>query len=279
MHDTLDAHSAVERRSRRLACSLLAALTLDAFLIVGALWLGSLPRHGADGAQPMRSDAAHLVWLEVAGPGGGGGGGGNERPDPPRRAERPGHDAVTVAARQPAIADITNEPAAPDPVPALAIPVQTLAAALQDLPGTIAEPGAMPLSQGSGTGGGAGSGAGPGDGPGGGSGLCAGRDRGVGGDVYQVGADVTSPVDTYAPKPSYTADAMRAKIQGRVLVECVVQPSGVCTDVQVLKGLDSRYGLDLEAIRSVKLWRFRPGTRRGRAVPVKVTIAVDFSLR
>jgi protein TonB len=72
---------------------------------------------------------------------------------------------------------------------------------------------------------------------------------------------------------------MRARIQGSVMVECVVQPTGVCSDIQVIRSLDPTFGLDEEAIRSVRGWRFRPGTRLGQPVPVLVSIEVTFTLR
>jgi protein TonB len=159
------------------------------------------------------------------------------------------------------------------------IPAQTLAAAMQDLPGAISAPGPSSLSQGSGRGGGAGTGSGTGIGPGTGSGLGPGSGGGTGGGVYQIGSGVTSPVDLFKPKPSYTAEAMRARIQGSVLVECVVQPSGVCTDIQIVRSLDPTFGLDQEAIKSVRLWKFKPGMRLGQPVPVRVTIEVEFALR
>ena len=60
---------------------------------------------------------------------------------------------------------------------------------------------------------------------------------------------------------------------------CIVQPTGVCTDIHVLRSLDSSFGLDNEAIKSVRNWRFKPGTRLGQPVPVLVTIEVAFTLR
>jgi TonB family protein len=72
---------------------------------------------------------------------------------------------------------------------------------------------------------------------------------------------------------------MRARLQGSVLVECVVQTNGVCTNVRVLRSLDPALGLDLEAIKAAQEWRFAPGTRQGQAVPVIITIELDFVLR
>jgi protein TonB len=80
-------------------------------------------------------------------------------------------------------------------------------------------------------------------------------------------------------KPQYTADAMRAKIQGTVWLEAVVMPDGSVGNVQITRSLDPTFGLDQEAIRTVKKWRFIPGTRQGQPVPVLVEIEMTFTLR
>ena len=80
-------------------------------------------------------------------------------------------------------------------------------------------------------------------------------------------------------KPQYTADAMRAKVQGTVLLECVVLPDGSVGKVEVVRSLDSAFGLDQEAIKAAKQWRFAPGTRFGEPVAVLVTIELTFTLR
>ena len=79
-------------------------------------------------------------------------------------------------------------------------------------------------------------------------------------------------------KPQYTADAMRAKIQGSVVLECVVQTDGTVGDVRVIRSLDTTYGLDQEAIKAAKQWKFAPGTRNGEPVPVMVSIELTFTL-
>ena len=67
--------------------------------------------------------------------------------------------------------------------------------------------------------------------------------------------------------------------QGTVLVECVVRQDGSVGDVQVVRSLDPTFGLDQEAIKAAKQWRFRPGTRLGEPVPVLITIELTFTLR
>jgi TonB family protein len=79
--------------------------------------------------------------------------------------------------------------------------------------------------------------------------------------------------------PQYTADAMRAKVQGLVVLECVVLADGTVGRVEVIRSLDSTFGLDQEAIKAAKQWRFRPGTRFGEPVAVLVTIELTFTLR
>jgi len=232
-------------------------------------------------SQPMPSTQARIIWLNQPGPGGGGGGGGNRTPAPPRPAQARGHESVSVPVAKPRALDpqplTQNEP---EPVRQVIIPARNLASALDTLPGTIESVGLPSTpSRGPGDGGGSGSGRGSGDGPDVGAGLGPGRDQGTGGGVYQVGNGVTSPVELQRATPRYTTAAMQARVQGAVIVECVVSTSGVCTDARVVRSLDSRYGLDREAVNAAGLWRFRPGTRQGRPVPVLVTMEITFTLR
>jgi len=61
-------------------------------------------------------------------------------------------------------------------------------------------------------------------------------------------------------------------------VECVVQTSGTCAEARVVRSLDPTFGLDQEAIKAARLFRFKPGVRMGEPVPVLVTIELSFSL-
>jgi periplasmic protein TonB len=223
----------------------------------------------------------NIIWLSEPGPGGGGGGGGNKMKEPPRQAAMPGKDKITVpVTKAPKLENPEPPKKEPDQIAQLNIPAKSLAAAAESLPGAIeAPPGPPTASLGSGTGGGAGTGAGTGVGSGRGSGLGEGYGGGTGGGAYQVGNGVTTPQVVREVKPQYTSDAMRAKVQGTVLVQCIVRPDGSVGDVQVLRSLDPTFGLDQEAIKAARQWRFRPGTRLGEAVPVQITIELTFTLR
>jgi TonB family protein len=56
-------------------------------------------------------------------------------------------------------------------------------------------------------------------------------------------------------------------------------PDGTVGRVAVVRSLDSTFGLDQEAIKAAKQWRFRPGTRLGEPVSVLITIELAFTLR
>lgn len=222
--------------------------------------------------------AKEIVWLAVEGPGGGGGGGGNQMPEPPRKAEVPGKEKITVPVRE--TPKPTPEPPKPEPPPEqLTIPAQTMAAAETQLAGAINPTAPVSESQGTGKEGGAGTGTGQGIGSGQGSGLGPGVGGGTGGGVYRPGAGITLPTVLREVKPAYTADAMRAKVQGSVWLECIVMPDGSVGEVKVTRSLDPIFGLDQEAIKAAKMWRFRPGMRQGEPVPVIITIELTFTLR
>ena len=236
-----------------------------------------MPEPPASTAPPDRLPN-EIVWLNVPGPGGGGGGGGNRSPEPPRKVELPGKQKVTVPVEKPPTLKPEPVKDVPKPEPQLNIPAVTTTAGVVEVPGALTGLPALP-SQGSGVGGGAGTGRGTGIGEGDGSGLGRGFGGGTGGGAYRPGNGVMMPRVLNEVKPSYTAEAMRAKIQGVVMVEAVVMPDGGVGQVQVIRSLDPTFGLDQEAIKAVKKWRFAPGTRFGQPVPVLVEIELTFTLR
>jgi TonB family protein len=269
-----------EEQQKRIGPALIVSFAYHAALVVAILLAF---RYGADStvsAVLPEQPNSNIIWLSEPGPGGGGGGGGNKMKEPPRQAELPGKDKLTVPVIKPPKMEAPKESKEPDQVAQLNIPAQTLAAATESLPGAIEPPPGPPtVSQGSGTNGGAGTGTGTGTGAGTGSGLGQGSGGGTGGGVYRPGSGVTLPTKVREVKPAYTSDAMRAKVQGTVLLQCVVRPDGTVGDVEIVKSLDSVFGLDQEAVKAARQWLFRPGTRFGEPVPVLITIELTFTLR
>jgi TonB family protein len=105
------------------------------------------------------------------------------------------------------------------------------------------------------------------------------------------GQQPTTPAQSYRPgtpgltlpkviteaKPSYTRAAMQAKIQGSVQISGVVGVDGTLGDMKVVKSLSP--DLDREAIRAAQKWRFVPGARDGKPVPVEVSLELMFKLK
>jgi len=269
----------MQPNTRRLSPAMTGSLSAHALLMLALV-------AGVRAPAPIRSVADRfatpLVWIDPGtGRGGGGGGGGNRQKDPPRAAHAPGRDTVTIdAARNPPPARPEPSASPIDRPTAIVAPVMPTASGVEPLAGTISTlPSLSSPSHGPGTRGGWGDGRGSGDGPGNGPGLRDGRDGGFDGGAYAPGGDVTMPIEIRKGIPQYTADAMRARAQGAIVVRCIVQITGVCTDVRVVRAFEPDFGLNGEAIKAAAQWRFRPGMRRGQPVPVLVTLEIDFAIR
>ncbi len=204
---------------------------------------------------------------------GGGGGGGNLNPLPPTKGKLP-----KIAPKQ--YVPPTAEPILTQPklVMEPTVVLQPNAPIPQVALTNIGDPFAMgkipsngPGSQagiGSGKGGGVGSGSGAGVGPGSGGGM--------GGGVYRIGGGVSAPSLLSKVEPEYSEEARKAKFQGTVVLYVVVDEKGQPQQLRVVRPLG--LGLDEKAIEAVQKWRFRPGFKDGKPVPVAATVEVNFRL-
>jgi len=144
--------------------------------------------------------------------------------------------------------------------------------------GTPEAPPSLGFSQVPGVGGDVGTGVGSGIGSGTGAGFGEGSGGGFGGGVYRPGNGVTAPTVLSQARPNYTPDAMRRRIQGTVVLEMIVGADGVPYDLRVVRSLDE-HGLDDEAIKAARQWRFNPGRRGETPVDVLVILVIDFHMR
>jgi protein TonB len=96
--------------------------------------------------------------------------------------------------------------------------------------------------------------------------------------VYRPGKGVTMPRIIKEIGPGYTPGAMRAMIEGSILLEAVVLPDGTVGKVRVKRPLDQQYGLDETAVAAVKKWQFVAGTKDDVAVPVVVEVEMTFAI-
>ncbi len=96
--------------------------------------------------------------------------------------------------------------------------------------------------------------------------------------VYKVGGEVRNPVLVRRTLPLYTSEALRKKIEGKVLIQAVVRKDGSIDSFKILKKLG--YGLDERAVKEIsEKWEFRPGTLEGKPVNVRVSIEVAFMIK
>lgn len=213
---------------------------------------------------------------------GGGGGGGRKTVTPPSRGQLP-----LFKLEPPLIA--------PRPEPQLKTPSLPVLETVQVDPrlqpkrddlaptglptGVLGPPSAGPGDGGgigSGSGGGIGSGRGTGVGPGEGFNTGGGSPRLGGGDGVATSFD-TQPVALNRPRPNYTEEARKNKIEGIVYTNVLIGADGSVKQVRIRSGLPN--GLNEEAIRAAYQLRFKPAQKNGQPVSVWMPVKIEFSIR
>ncbi|MGA3212641.1 MAG: TonB family protein [Terriglobales bacterium] len=94
--------------------------------------------------------------------------------------------------------------------------------------------------------------------------------------VYKVGSDVSAPRAIHTSEPEFSDEARKEMVQGTVLMGIVVGADGLVRSVEVKRPLCM--GLTEKAVEAVKSWRFKPGTKNGEPVAVKINVEVNFRL-
>lgn len=97
--------------------------------------------------------------------------------------------------------------------------------------------------------------------------------------VYKPGDGVSLPRVLKQVKADYTNEAREQRIEGNVVMDIVVRADGSVGDVKVTRSLDSVYGLDANAVKAMKQWRFEPGKKDDKPVAVAVTVEMTFALK
>jgi len=78
-------------------------------------------------------------------------------------------------------------------------------------------------------------------------------------------------------KINYPEMARKAGIEGRVIIQFIVNENGNVEDPHVIRGIGG--GCDKEALRVVKQAKFKPGRQRGQAVRVQYSLPIVFRLQ
>lgn len=95
------------------------------------------------------------------------------------------------------------------------------------------------------------------------------------------GVQTKGPVPISMPVPPYTPQAKKDKVQGAVVAAVDVDTSGTVAGVKLTAvGLSRnlRDGLDQSVVDTVRTWKFKPATKKGKPVPVTVRLQVNFNL-
>jgi protein TonB len=90
-------------------------------------------------------------------------------------------------------------------------------------------------------------------------------------------AGITPPQVIHRVLPAYTEPARRARTEGMVILEAIIDTSGRVTAVRVLRSLP--FGLEQSAVEAVRQWRYRPALLNGRPQSVYFTLTVHFDLQ
>jgi periplasmic protein TonB len=92
----------------------------------------------------------------------------------------------------------------------------------------------------------------------------------------RVGLHVREPRKVRDVPPVYPSLAVASRVEGVVVVECVVDPRGRVVEATVLRGVPL---LDDAALEAVRQWVYTPTLIDGEPVPILMTVTVNFRLR
>ena len=81
---------------------------------------------------------------------------------------------------------------------------------------------------------------------------------------------------TYKPRPEYTDEGKRLKVEGEVQLDVVFSATGQIRILKVLQGLG--HGLDESAIRAAEKIKFKPALQDGRPTDYEAVLHVTFQL-
>jgi TonB family protein len=92
----------------------------------------------------------------------------------------------------------------------------------------------------------------------------------------RVGGSVRQPNKTHDAKPTYPAQAQTEHVQGVVIVELIIDPSGSVANARILRSIPA---LDEAALSAVSRWQFTPTLVNDAPVAVIMTVTVNFTLQ
>jgi protein TonB len=89
-----------------------------------------------------------------------------------------------------------------------------------------------------------------------------------------VGGDVKAPVVIRRVQPVYPKLAITARMNGTVIVECIIDKSGRVREAHVVRSTSTMF--EQSALEAVQQWQFAPGSLHGNAVDTIFDLTVTF---
>ena len=96
------------------------------------------------------------------------------------------------------------------------------------------------------------------------------------GEILHPGGDVKPAIVLQRVSPAYPQVAVKAHMNGTVVIECIIGRDGTCRDPRVLTSTFTAF--NQSALDAVQRWRFAPGTLNGRVVDTYFDLTVVFKL-
>ena len=95
-------------------------------------------------------------------------------------------------------------------------------------------------------------------------------------DVYEPGDGVTAPKLLHYVEPEFSPKSKEAYVEGVVRISTVVDADGSPIAYRVTSGLNAEE--DRTAVEAYKKWKFKPCTKNGQPVNVRLSVEVEFHL-
>jgi protein TonB len=92
----------------------------------------------------------------------------------------------------------------------------------------------------------------------------------------RIGGNIRPPTKIKDVRPVYPTIAQAARVEGMVIIETMIGPTGRVLDAKVIRSIPL---LDAAALEAVRQWEFTPTLLNGSPVPVVLTVTVNFALR
>ena len=88
--------------------------------------------------------------------------------------------------------------------------------------------------------------------------------------------DVKAPIVLKRVSPPYPPLAVKAHLNGFVIVECIIDRTGIIRDAKVVKSSSAMF--EQPALDAVQQWKFAPGTLRDKPVDTIFDLTVTFTI-